>query len=693
MKIKEIELSDWRCYPGRQKVMFSTDHNKPLTTIWGTNGSGKTTVLNAILWAMWNEFSADFQENAALVNKTKLSQTNVGETAESYVEIKFEHRKSKFTLRRTYCERRNADDSVEKVSDSTKLVEIDETGESYVRQDSIAFAYIDEILPKLLAKYFFFNGEHFVTSLRDTAGKKEFGRSVQRVLGLTKYDRALKHCDEGLKRLLGDVGQFEDDAQLNSLLIDKHDRDQLLESLLSRELDFKRQIDLSRERVAEIDALLQKFEHISEKIKRRKEIDDRLIPAREKTLSAKSDDLRVLIARNYALLVLKEHTKEIAELSEKHREQKHIPAGFKQAFIADLLTSGTCICGCALVDGQPNYLQVSARLQEGAVSGTEEEWTILGIGIDRVGAHLELFDKSFNEIMSAIQVETQSISELADEREALSREILEANSSENIVDQILNLEKERSEVRANIDNFMKQTGEFDFRILLIKEEIKELAREIAAVIPKNDAAKLARKQLEYLQEVRNQLAAELADLRIRKRSELQDRTTLIFRSLSNLSFFVELDDDFVVKMCDYSERSVSIERAMGTGDTLMMYYSFVAALSKMSLNANGDEGGNQTFPLMIDAPFSPLDESQRIRVAEMLPDFTHQIAFFMLKSHLTITDSKAVDEKIGRIAVIKFNGSAGVSLIEESIEAKGKVVPYTKNGTEKHHSSEIAQVL
>ena len=267
------------------------------------------------------------------------------------------------------------------------------------------------------------------------------------------------------------------------------------------------------------------------------------------------------------------------------------------------------------------------------------------------------------------------------------------NSEENIVDQILSLEKERREASAKIEEFMKQTGEFDFRILLIKEEIKVLDREIAAVKPKNEAAKLARKQGEYLQEVRNQLSAELADLRIKKRSELQDRTTLIFRSLSNLSFFVELDDDFVVKMCDYSEKSVAIERAMGTGDTLMMYYSFVAALSKMSLNANGDEGGNQTFPLMIDAPFSPLDESQRIRVAEMLPDFTHQIAFFMLKSHLTITDSKAVDEKIGRIAVFKFNGSSEASLIEESIEIKGKVVPYTKNGTEKHHSSEIAQVL
>ena len=60
MKIEHIKFQDWRCFRGEQKIVFSTDSSKPVSTVFGTNGSGKTTILNADLWSLWDTLTEDF---------------------------------------------------------------------------------------------------------------------------------------------------------------------------------------------------------------------------------------------------------------------------------------------------------------------------------------------------------------------------------------------------------------------------------------------------------------------------------------------------------------------------------------------------------------------------------------------------------------------------------------------------------
>ena len=72
MKLNQVEFHDWRCFLGKQTIRFATDHGKSVTAVWGANSSGKTTILNGILWALWGTLTDDFQWPTMLVNDTAL---------------------------------------------------------------------------------------------------------------------------------------------------------------------------------------------------------------------------------------------------------------------------------------------------------------------------------------------------------------------------------------------------------------------------------------------------------------------------------------------------------------------------------------------------------------------------------------------------------------------------------------------
>jgi DNA sulfur modification protein DndD len=62
MKIKSIELYNYRLYKGFNKVDFPNGNNKNLYLISGENGFGKTTFLHSLLWCLYGRLMVDIDE-------------------------------------------------------------------------------------------------------------------------------------------------------------------------------------------------------------------------------------------------------------------------------------------------------------------------------------------------------------------------------------------------------------------------------------------------------------------------------------------------------------------------------------------------------------------------------------------------------------------------------------------------------
>ena len=55
MKFLSIEMNNWLIFRGKQKVLFPQDDHANILIIFGENMHGKTSLLNAVRWALYGK--------------------------------------------------------------------------------------------------------------------------------------------------------------------------------------------------------------------------------------------------------------------------------------------------------------------------------------------------------------------------------------------------------------------------------------------------------------------------------------------------------------------------------------------------------------------------------------------------------------------------------------------------------------
>ena len=98
MRFTSLRMKNWRSFLGEHVIEFSVDPDRPLTLLFGPNGSGKTALLNAFTWGLYGEFTDGFDYKQRLVSNRALA---ADEAAEAVVELAFEHDDVEYVVRRT----------------------------------------------------------------------------------------------------------------------------------------------------------------------------------------------------------------------------------------------------------------------------------------------------------------------------------------------------------------------------------------------------------------------------------------------------------------------------------------------------------------------------------------------------------------------------------------------------------------
>lgn len=687
MKISQIKFKDWRCFKGEEKISFSTDRLKPISVVYGTNGSGKTTILNAVLWALWDVFTPDFLLPGELVNSSAFESTPAGKKVTGFVEIKFEHAGSKFTVERTVTESSQGTSRVQETQ--MAVLRKNKHGESLPNlKDKEAFELIDQLFPKRLAKYFFFNGEKFVADAISPSGQKEFGQAVRHVLGLTVYDRALQHVKRAIEELDKSIAQLDNDDDLKKLTVKKtFINDQILE-LESKVKDSQQKIDSIQTQSEGIDNELKAFEKLKESIESRKKYEAD-ISAMEVRIKEFDDELTALIGSQNTSLFLLDYENEIIQLGDAHRRQKHIPADFKESFIRDLLNSGECICGEPLKPNEKHYNKVRERLVDGGLTDTEEEWTLLVNSMKHIRRDVVKFNFDVRQINESREDLKNKLNRVGVEIDNLTR-LIKSSGGEN--PRLEELEGKRTRCRLSLVTTSTQLGR-DLELLEIqKKDLQKINTEIDRVQPRNVEAQLENKRKQLLVKILKKLELDLDELNSKSRKNLESKISQIFASLSFTKFVAVLNEDFVLKMHRTSESGELVEAAMGTGDRQLSFYSFIAALSEIDFSATETEKLiKESFPIMIDAPFSMLDRIQKVRVINALPTVTHQLVLMMLEVQSEVMNSPDVLANTQSSSVLVFHSSKTEH--KETINLPQRQdVPYIERIASGHHYTKVVQI-
>ena len=100
MKLIALQLCNFRQFYGKTPPIEFGSGVRNTTMIHGNNGAGKTTILNAFTWVLYEQFTAAFSSPELLVNQRAIPENKVGVSVECWVELQFERDRKRYQIKR-----------------------------------------------------------------------------------------------------------------------------------------------------------------------------------------------------------------------------------------------------------------------------------------------------------------------------------------------------------------------------------------------------------------------------------------------------------------------------------------------------------------------------------------------------------------------------------------------------------------
>lgn len=209
MEIQRLSLQNFRQFRDAD-IEFSRNPEKNVTVIHGDNGSGKTTILNAFLWVLFDELQS-IKRPDRVAHQGEMVAADEGDTVAVSVELIFEHEDLRHEVRRRKVYQKQSPNDLEgiEVKDSFTVEYLTEAGN--VEEPTNPESYIRQIVPKDLAGLFFFDGE-YISDLSNVDNQEEIQKAIRQMMGLTIMERSITHLEwvEGqFRNELQDLGSEE----------------------------------------------------------------------------------------------------------------------------------------------------------------------------------------------------------------------------------------------------------------------------------------------------------------------------------------------------------------------------------------------------------------------------------------------------------------------------------------------------
>src|SRR5260370_3914055 len=333
MKLLSLRVENFRQFCGPYQIQFATADNRNVTVIYGANGAGKTTFLNAFTWCLYEKFTPAFEKPSHLMNEKAWSEVKVGGEVSCKVTVEFDHEERKYVIQRVTTHRKLNSGEPQVIRDSELLIDVtDESGST--NRVKVPHQIIGQILPSRLSSFFFFDGERIENLVKPEA-YQEIQDAIKTVLGLEAVERAIKHLTTAGKKLESDL------KEVATPETQRH---------IAEKQNFEKESEAKRE---EKDKLLSNGDSLK---KEQVAIEERLRGLEEaKRLQEKRDGLQKEHDENEAAIVAVR--KELARKCSRqgflafskglfesvvttlnsHREKGEIPSPIKRQFVEDLL--------------------------------------------------------------------------------------------------------------------------------------------------------------------------------------------------------------------------------------------------------------------------------------------------------------------------------------------------------------------
>lgn len=676
MKFVSLKLRNWRSFLGEHEIEFSIDPDKPVTLLLGPNGAGKTALLNAFTWAIYGEFTEGFDHTDRLVN---LAAVELDRSAEAFVEIRLSYEDDEYSIRRSTNAQRQ-------LTADNDLI-ITRNGERAVEAD------IHRILPKPLKDLFFFPAETFSTASvlkGDNGGggtSFDVGRAIRSLLSGDIYQNASSDIWDAIdsstlkppKRGHGQEAVHAARLQFEQAEVD-------LKAAEKRRDELPQLLSAATKQAAKAKAEAERFDPKEiQKWSQENNRLNRLVDEAEQLVS-RAESLYVDLSRNSHLHLAQFASEAAIRRLDLAESAGLMPPRIHESVLDKTLETNHCtLCRTPLSpETRERVEMLRARVGDAqiAVRGLEAR-TMLKQFLGKKETESDRLQEEIEKLAGSLEIDpppkgagvrilaavVRSCITVSDSLLRQAKLDLERFVAESTVERPAD-GKSPVEIAINAQN----------RVDVIRQELDEIHDRVASARSSRDEAFNDYKQksgklddhkqktiaIEILQQAKAYFDAARQGLEDFGRHDFEKAINETYNDLIAKPYSIKVDTDFSIRVqlvsngetvpLSQSEKVLLLIAFLGAIARLAPHYEEIARHSQqLAMTGNVETSKRTGFPVVLDAPTSPLDEEYEIDVVDALPNLLPQIIVPVSAKSVGVWERIA--DKVGKAYVMELTSN------------------------------------
>lgn len=620
--IDKIIFKNYRQY-GSGVLRFDTKNDIKLSVFVAKNGTGKTTLLNAITWCLYGEEKQLDQNETPLplVNTAILQKANIDDVIPVCVKVEVidDDRMIEFCRETKF----KITPQRKPISDSDKFSAIitprDGILNTMVKDDEEAEDLVKEYFDEAIYQFYFFDGENLKEFF--TANKTSYIKdSIFNISQVTLIKNSCEHLDklkkDYTKKLSKDypvVAELE--KKCNNLEKNIQRRHELIN-------ESKKRIKSYENDTRQVEEKLKVYGPIQDKQTRREVLENRLKKIEEDAKEL-GTQYTTFIRKYMILLSLYPRISQTLSMIKEKEDKGELPPSIDKKQIENLLDhcDEPCpLCGGKI--GETGRQHLADLLKKISVSSETSNY------LKEIKGSLEAdIDeaKKFNLNLEKIKeckkdLEGQK-NDITKELNEISSYLSNYNSTDATVD-IPKLESRRRDLKSNIALANQNIGSNKAELNQEEKELDALKEELSLAIEKTDErnelkrmVKIIETICEGLEQIKDKIVNEM-------KSEIEKTTWNYFDHMiwkKETFGSIEISDNYDVSVYDKNHNEMT--GSLSATEKMALAYAFTLAIHKTS---------GKNCPLVIDSPLGRVSDDNRENMAKALLDVSRDKQIIML---------------------------------------------------------------
>ncbi len=630
MHLTKVTLKNYGVYRDKIEFDLTTTPDKPVVLIGGTNGAGKTTLFESILIGFYgptffNKKTTRKEYEKFLANKIHryLGSKTSADSTSIIIDFKFFHNGmvDDYTVDRTW---KNEDGRI------IEELKIKKNGQ---RLDSVEESqwqsFIEELIPRGIAKLFFFDGEKIVKMAEEENEDIEIKSSFDSLLGLDVVEQLHSDLRVHIMR------NMKDDTKAIQGQHDKHleERDEILD-------DISRYQEKLTSKNRDLDKLAGEINVIETNISKigggfasqRAELQAKRAFLEMKIASIEND-LRVLISGPLPFCIIPKHIQSLK--SQIKKDSKILKNQIEKEILSEKINE---ISKSLNSKKLWNGVNIDSETREKLVKNislllspdvkTENITSMFNLSTLESSNIISLIDNLKTEHLDKLNKKSQEFSESSDELQRVDVALVNAPNDDEIgplISEVNALHENQGILKNEIKHLEKQVTTKQSYLKMINVKLRNILsdkyKDKNAGIQAELATRVQKVLDEYIEKLKIKKLQLLEEYLLEEVKRLMHKDNLITKVSVNR-------ETFEIILYDKDENPFPKD-LLSKGEKQMYATAVLLALAKTS---------GKPLPFMIDTPLARLDIGHRDNlIKKFFPYASHQVVIFS-------TDSE-IDEK------------------------------------------------